>query len=65
MVGGDVCMYVGVDVGLGQVMAAQRSLRILFSLTLVGLVLPDYLVSCVLRFTYCGLCIVKSGYITK
>ena len=30
MGGGDVWRYVGVDVGLGQVMAAQRSSRILF-----------------------------------
>ena len=55
MVGGDVCMYVGVDVGLGQVMAAQRSLRRLFMLILVGLVLPDSLVSYILRFAYCVL----------
>ena len=33
-------------------MASYRSLRILFTLILVGLVLPDCLVSCVLNFAY-------------
>ena len=51
--GGDGFRYVGVDVSLGQVMAEQRSLRRLFMLIPVGLVLPDCLISCVLRFVYC------------
>ena len=42
---GDGCRYVGVDVSLGRVMAAQRSLRRLFTLILAVLVLPDCLVS--------------------
>ena len=29
---GDVCRYVGVDVSLGQVMAARRSLRMIFAI---------------------------------
>ena len=55
MGGGDGCRYVGVHVGLGWVMAARRSLGRLFTLILVGLLLTDYLVSCVLRFVYCVL----------
>ena len=52
MGGGDGCRYVGFDVILGQVMAARRSLRRIFMLILVGLVLTDCLVSCVLHFAY-------------
>ena len=42
MGGCDGCKYVRFDVNLGQVMAAWRSLRRLFMLILVGLVLPDF-----------------------
>ena len=49
--GGDVCRYVGVDVGLVK-MASLRSLRRIFMLILLVLVIPDYLLSCILRFDY-------------
>ena len=55
MGGGDGCRYVGDDVSLGRVMAARRSLRRIFTVILVGLVLPESLVSCVLCFSYCYL----------
>ena len=42
MVDGDGCRYVGFDVSFGRVMAAQRSLRRLFTLILVGLVIPNF-----------------------
>ena len=51
MGGGDVCRYVGVDVGLVK-MASLRSLRRIFMLILLVLVIPDYLLSCILRFDY-------------
>ena len=60
MGGSDVCRYIGVDVGLGRMMAAWRSMRIFFTLILVGLVLSDYLVYCVLRFPFCLLRFAKS-----
>ena len=60
MGGGDVCRYVGVDVSLGRAMAAWRSSGRLFTLILVGLVLPDFLVSCVLNFDFCALSFAKS-----
>ena len=47
------CRYVGVDVGLIWAMAVRRALRKIFMLNLVGLLLPDYLVSCVLGFAFC------------
>ena len=52
MGGGDLFKYAGVDVGLGRVMMSWRSLRRLFMLTPLGLVLSDYLVFCVLRFAF-------------
>ena len=51
--GGDGFRYVGVDVSLDQVMAEQRSLGRLFTLILVGLVLPYCLISCILHFAFC------------
>ena len=39
---GDECRYVGVDVTLGRMMAARRSLRRLFTLILVDFVLPIF-----------------------
>ena len=39
---GDGCRYVGVDSYLGRVMAAWRSLSIIFTLILVNLVLPIF-----------------------
>ena len=60
MGGGDRCMYVGIDVGYYWVMAARISSRRLFTLILVGLVLPDFLVSCVLNFDFCALSFAKS-----
>ena len=60
MGGSDRCRHVGVDVGLGWVMAERRSLRRLFTLIIVGLVLPDYLVSCILRFSCYALSFAKS-----
>ena len=45
MGGGGGCRCVGVDVSLGRVMAAGRLLRKFFTLILVGIVLPDCLVS--------------------
>ena len=62
MGGGDESRYVGVIIGLGRVIAAWRLSRRLFTLILVGLVLPDYLVSSVLRFAYCLLRFAKSIY---
>ena len=50
MSGSDGCRYVGVDVGLGRVMPAQSSSRRLFTLILVVILLPDYLVSWVFYF---------------
>ena len=41
--GGDGRRYVGIGVTLGRVMAAQRLLRILFTLILIGHVLPIFL----------------------
>ena len=52
MNGGDEFGYVEVDVGLGPVMVGRRSLRRIFTIILVGLVLPDSLVSCVFSFAY-------------
>ena len=60
MCGGYVFRYVGFYVGLGQVMAAQRSLRRLLMTILVGLILLDYLVYCLFRFAYCLLRFAKS-----
>ena len=60
MGGGDGCRYVGFDVSLGQVMAATRSLKRLFTLILVALVLPNCLVSCVLSFANCVFHFAKS-----
>ena len=45
MGGGDGYMYVGVDVGLGRLIMSWRSLRRIFMLILIGLVLTEYLVS--------------------
>ena len=59
MDGGDGCIYVGIDVNLGWVIASWRSLRILFTLILIGIALPGCLVSFVLRFAYCILCFEK------
>ena len=39
---GHACRRVGVGVSLGQVIAAQRSLRRLFTLILVDLILPIF-----------------------
>ena len=39
---GDGCRYLGVDVNLVQMKAAQRSLRRIFTLILVDLVLPIF-----------------------
>ena len=50
MVGGGGCRCVVNNVRLGRVMLSQRSLRIIFTLILVGLVLNDCLVSCVIYF---------------
>ena len=47
---GDKCRYVGVDVNLGRVMVEQRSLRRIFTLILVDLVLIIFYISCVLSF---------------
>ena len=47
---GDECRYVGVDVNLGRVMVEQRSLRRIFTLILVDLVLIIFYISCVLSF---------------
>ena len=58
---GDGCRYVGVDIGLGRVMATRKSLRRLLTLITVGLVLPNYLLSCVLCFSYCVFRFAKSG----
>ena len=58
--GGGECSFVGIDVSLVEVMAARRSLRRIFSLILVVLVLPGSLVSCVLHFDYCILRFTKS-----
>ena len=63
MSGGDGCGYVEVDVGLGRVMIARRSVRILFTVILLGLVITDSLVSCVLNLSYCFLCFVKISLI--
>ena len=53
--GGGGCRCVGIDVSLGRLMDSRRSLRRLFILILVGLVLTDCLLSWVLRFAYCVL----------
>ena len=53
MVGGGICRYVGIDVSLGRVMAERRSLRRLFTIFFIGILLTDCLVSCVLHFSYC------------
>ena len=63
MSGGDGCGYVEVDVGLGRVMIARRSVRILFTVILLGLVITDSLVSCVLNLSYCVLRFVKISLI--
>ena len=55
MGGGGGCRCVRVDVSLVRVMVVWRSLSRLFMLILVGLVLTDCLVSCVLHFAYCVL----------
>ena len=60
MGGGDGLGYVGVDISEGRVMTAQRSSRRLFVLILVGLVLPDSLVSCVFCFAYFVFCFAKN-----
>ena len=61
----DGCRYVGSGVSLGWVMVAQRSLRRLFMLIIVGLVLPDCLVSCFLHFASCVFRFNKSSYVDK
>ena len=60
MVGGGGCRCVGIDARLGRVMAARRSLRKLFTIILLGLVLTDCLVSCVFSFAYRVLHFAKS-----
>ena len=60
VVGGGVCRYFGIDVRLVRVMAERRSLRRVFTLILVGLVLTNCLVSCIFRFSYSVLHIAKS-----
>ena len=45
---GDTCRSIGVDVSWDQVVAARISLRRIFTLILVGIVLPDCFISCVL-----------------
>ena len=50
MGGGDESRYVGVIIGLGWVIAAWRLSRRLFTLILVVILLPDYLVSWVFYF---------------
>ena len=46
----DGCRYVGLDISLGRMMAARRSLRRLYTLILLDLVLPiiRYLAYCIL-----------------
>ena len=43
MGGGDGCSYVVVDIILGLVMVARKSLRIFLTLIIVGIALPDCL----------------------
>ena len=59
--GGYGCRYAGVDVSLDWVMAAQRSLKRLLTLLIVGFLILDCLVYCVLSFTSCVLRSEKSG----
>ena len=44
--------YVGIDIILVRVISARKSLRKIFTLIIIGLILSDCLVSCVLRFAY-------------
>ena len=48
---GDGCRYVGVGISLGRVIAARRSSMRLFTLILVGCVLPIFWISYVLFFS--------------
>ena len=59
MGGGGGCRCVGIDVSLSRVMAAWRSLRRLFTLIPVGLVLPDCLLYYALSLAYCVLSFAK------
>ena len=53
---GGKCRCVGIDVSLVRVIAPHRSLRKLYTLILVGLLLSDCFVSYVLHFSYFILC---------
>ena len=61
MGGGYGCRYAGVDASLVRLMASRRSLRILLTLILIGLVLPGCLVYYVLHFAYFVLRFSKSN----
>ena len=51
MVDVDGCSSVGVDINLVRVMTARISLRRLFTIILVDLVLSMFWISCALRFS--------------
>ena len=50
--GGDGCRYVEVEFSFCQVMVSRRSLRTIFTLIILGFILPAFLVSCILCFSY-------------